>query len=568
MMKKTYYSLLLILLVFATSFYPTAVASHEVQAKVTHSPILLDGIYIDIVGFNIKGNNYFKLRDLAEKFNGTESQFDVVWNGAQNSVEILTGKAYSSPISTSYNSYPPDAQRSASVSKSSILVNGEKQNIQAFNIEGNTYFQLRDISAIIPFEISWDSRNSVIALYSKLPKNAYKAALGYDSIMSNGMSSYYPRWASTVTTYLQENANDTLNVIEAKDMLTIETYNKQFKLLSKKALKKELPLFGGFYSGKQYNYAVFGQQNQEENNQKEVIRIVRYDKNFKKIDHVSIQGGRSYTIEPFLGGSGRLAERDGELVFHTARLRYKTPDGLNHQSQLTIIVNTTNMSVKNNLGGFQANHVSHSFDQYVLYDGAEHILVDHGDAHPRSIVLHKGDGAIYDSIDLFNIPGKIGANMTGVSVGGLEMSKDNYLVAMNTVDHSLVKEYTSSAMVGLKLDQRDPVLLVVPKQFTESTVVKKVVLSQYIGTQKFASIPQLVKVTDEKLVVLWQEIDMQHNVRDLKYVWINQDGEKLSEIRTLKSFVLSSSKPIVMDDKIVWYTNLNGMRIFYSIPIE
>ncbi|HBS44626.1 MAG TPA: hypothetical protein DEA91_09550, partial [Paenibacillus sp.] len=100
-------------------------------------------------------------------------------------------------------------------------------------------------------------------------------------------------------------------------------------------------------------------------------------------------------------------------------------------------MNTQTMTVTNDLGRFQKNHVSHSFDQYVLFDGAAHVLVDHGDAYPRSIVLNKGNGTSYNEVDLFNIPGKIGANTTGVSIGGFEMSSANYIVAMNTIDHSL-----------------------------------------------------------------------------------------------------------------------------------
>lgn len=154
----------------------------------------------------------------------------------------------------------------------------------------------------------------------------------------------------------------------------------------------------------------------EENDNKEVIRIVRYDKNFNRIDSVSIRGGESFTAAPFCSASGRISEKDNELVFHTSRLRYLTGDGLNHQSQLTIIINKSTMTVINNLGQFQSNHVSHSFDQYIEFDGDDQVLIDHGDGSPRSIVLHKESGTTYEEVDLFkiNFGTKYGDNFTGV----------------------------------------------------------------------------------------------------------------------------------------------------------
>ena len=40
-----------------------------------------------------------------------------------------------------------------------------------------------------------------------------------------------------------------------------------------------------------------------------------------------------------------MAEDGDQLVFHTSRERYTTSDGLNHQSQLTLIVDTGAMKV-------------------------------------------------------------------------------------------------------------------------------------------------------------------------------------------------------------------------------
>ncbi|NIK77718.1 hypothetical protein FHS15_002856 [Paenibacillus castaneae] len=565
-MKKIF-NILLVLFMVTPMLSTVVFAGNTAKATVTVSSTYFNGEESDSYGFNILGSNYFRLRDIAKNFSGTSSQFDVSWNNKNNAIEIITGQRYSPEKTDDSVYYSRNRTYNATISTSKVLVDGNLKSITAYNIDGNNYFQLRDLADKIPFEIEYDIQSNKISLFSQTIKNTKRVKTAFNAT-SNGVSSYFPRWRSTVTSYLVNNNDQTVSVIEANKELTIETYNEKYELIANKSIAFELPLFGGFYSGEKYNYIAFGQGNREENDKKEVIRIVRYDKSFNRIDSVSIKGGESYTVEPFDAGSGRMAEHGDTLVFHTSRTRYTTEDKLNHQSQLTIIVNTSTMTVTNDMGRFQKNHVSHSFDQYVLFDGNTHVLVDHGDAYPRSIALNKGDGTSYSEVDLFNIPGKIGANTTGVSIGGFEMSTANYIVAMNTIDHSLVREFTSFDMVGLETDQRDIILSILPKTNVTSDSVKHITLAKYIGTSLIASIPKLVKVTDDKMIVLWQEFDKNNHPGDLKYVLIDGDGNATGKINTIKNFALSESNPILVGDKIVWYTDNNGYRMFYSIPIN
>ncbi|WP_059047071.1 hypothetical protein [Paenibacillus rubinfantis] len=564
---KRILGIFLVLLMVTPKFDAITFASNTVEAKVARSSTYFDGVEKITNGFNIAGNNYYNLRDLARNFLGTPSQFNITWNPQFQAIEIETGKAYSpqEPEDSIYfnrnNSY------TAKLSTSKVMLNGVIQSIKSYNIEGNNYFQLRDLADIIPFDLSFDSQQNRLNMFSRTPNNAYRAEVSGE-VEWNAESSYFPRWKSTVSSHLVNNSDGTVSVVEAGKRITIDTYNTKYKLIATQTIDYELPLFGGFYSGKQYNYIAFGQENREENNSKEVIRIVRYDKNFKRIDSVSITGGQSFTVVPFDAGAGRMAESGDTLVFHTSRTRYTTEDKLNHQSQLTIIVNTTNMRVTNDLGRFQKNHVSHSFDQYVLFDGESHVLVDHGDAYPRSVVLHKGNGTNYYEVDLLEIPGRIGANMTGVSIGGVEMSSSSYIAAMNTVDHSLVRDYTSYEMVGLESDQRNIILSVLPKTSMESFSVHTITLARYVGTDLIASIPKLVRITDDQMMVLWQEFDTDNRPGDVKYVFIDGRGKVKGDVQTLQYFMLSECNPVVVGESVVWYTNGYGSRVFYTIPLK
>ncbi|UPK43756.1 hypothetical protein [Paenibacillus pabuli] len=568
-MRKIWFVLLALFVAFpasSTSTYANSVKA-KTEASVTKSNVTVNGKTIRLSGFNIAGSNYYSLRDISKHLSGTTSEFDVTWNTRTNSIEIVKEQSYTPDDSIKQTSYSSNKSYTAILSNAKVIVNGAPQQLKAYNIDGSNYFQLRDLAVQIPFEVEFDETSNQINIFSKAVENTYRANVT-TTINDNVVSSEFPRWKSPILSYLINNGDQTVSVVEANQGVTIETYNTKFELIDNHKVELELPLFGGFYSGKIYNYIAFGQENKEENDDKEVIRIVRYDKNFKRIDSVSIKGGESYTINPFASGSGRMAEQDNTLIFHTARKRYTTSDGLNHQSQLTIQVNTSTMTVTNDLGRFQKNHVSHSFDQYVQFDGSTPVLVDHGDAYPRSVVIHRGSGSDYTEADAFKIPGRIGANMTGVSLGGFEMSNDYYIVAMNSIDHSYVTDYTSYEMVGLPRDQRDIILSLMPKANFNSAAAKQVTLSKYVGSDHIASIPKLIKRSDNNMIVLWQEFDVNNHLQDAKYVEIDGQGNTLGEIQSLPHYVLSETDPIVTDNRIIWYTNVDGKRTFYTIPLH
>ncbi|HHX61771.1 MAG TPA: hypothetical protein GX707_13865 [Epulopiscium sp.] len=563
-MKKQVY-LLLTAIIIVSLFGTTIFANDKKAAIINESAMFLDGEQIRGTGFNVGGNNYFKLRDIADNLSQTSSRFEVTWNSERKLIEIVTGAPYTQVDENDSKWYYNGKKYFGTVRNTKFLVDGKEHNLSVFHIDGSNYFKLRDLSELVGFDMVWNNETDQILLSSKLAKNTYRSTTANDK--DNGVNGGFPRWRDTVTSYITQNQDGTISVIEANGDIIIETYDHDYQLIRTKKIAYELPLFGAFYRGEEYNYIAFGQNNTEENNSKEVIRIVRYDHNFERTGSVSVKGGESFTTKPFQAAAGRMAEYGDLLVFHTSRQRYTTSDGLNHQSQLTLIVDTSAMKVLNDLGRFQSNHVSHSFDQYVLFDEKNHVLLDHGDAYPRSVVLSKANGSSYQTIDMFKIPGSVGANCTGVSIGGLEASTANYIVAMNTIDHSRVTQYTSYDMIGLDRDVRDIIIATVPKNSLTSGAVSKITLKKYVGTDENASIPQLVKIVDNKFMVMWQEYNKDGQEADLKYVLIDGQGNPTSGIETLKGFKLSKGQAVVVGNKVTWYVDKKGVRTFYTIPL-
>lgn len=381
--------------------------------------------------------------------------------------------------------------------------------------------------------------------------------------------------APSIRDYIFNNADNTFSTLEVDETIKITTYDNEYKKLSEKTLALELPVFGAFYSGDTYNYIAYGQNNPDEKNI-EVVRIVKYDKSFNRIAATSVKGDESITVTPFRASSGgRLAEEDDTLAFHTSRLRYKSEDGLNHQSQLTIEIDTNSMEVTNTLEAFQANHVSHSFDQYVLIDDGFPVYLDHGDAYPRSLVLHKLTNSsgkkrdMYAEKEFFNISGGTGANITGVSIGGFEQSNSHYLAAFNSINQSERSDY-SYYTPSENFNNRNIYLYGIPKNLssTHDSAIIETTIANYEDTTFYTTTPTLVKITNNKFIILWQEYVNGEQLGDLKYVYVDGNGQMTSQIYTFSHAELSTVQPIVKNNKIIWYTYANNKKVMYELEIK
>jgi hypothetical protein len=545
----------------------SASASSSATAAPTSATVLVNDEYAAFDAYNIAGNNYFKLRDIAYALNGTSAQFAVGYDGAAKVIALTSGKRYT-PIGGEMTRNYSSTGQSAVPSAFRISLDGNALELTAFSIDGNNYCKLAELGAVLGFDVSWEQATQTIRIDTNDGSAAVRASLNDD----NAARYTFPRWSAPVYSYVAADSGDTVTAVEFDDRrgdehVVVATYDAEGALQSAKEIPPELPKFGTFLNGSTYNYIAYGQDNPHESDTLEVIRIVKYDKDWNRISAASVRD--CYTIEPF-DKACQMAESDDILALHTARTRYLTEDGKNHQSQLTVFVDTSTMTVTNagDLGRFQSNHVSHSFNQRVLLDGRQAVLLDHGDAYPRSVVLHKqGNGlADFNESDLFSIPGAVGANCTGVTVDGFEMSSANYIAAITTIDHSKAKNYTSFEITGLTLDQRDILLLTAPRGNAGSNAAKQIVIAKYTGTDKIASSPKLVKLGEDKFAVLWQEFTLDYTRGGLKYVFVDGSGRKTDAVQSADA-VLSEVQPIVSGNDILWYTNEDGLRTFYRIAI-
>ncbi len=135
----------------------------SISATSTSSAVQVNSKAVAFEAYNIYGNNYFKLRDLAKAISGTDRQFSIDIDSANSIIYLTTGKAY---VSVGGELTPPAAKGSVTAQYSTwkVYLNGAEISLKAYNINGNNYFKLRDVGEAIDFGVIFDAEKSTIKI--------------------------------------------------------------------------------------------------------------------------------------------------------------------------------------------------------------------------------------------------------------------------------------------------------------------------------------------------------------------------------------------------------------------
>ncbi|MGN1481473.1 leucine-rich repeat protein [Porcipelethomonas sp.] len=382
-------------------------------------------------------------------------------------------------------------------------------------------------------------------------------------LSSNISCNNYTTYGNVVDSYLIENADKTFTRVEnsGDGNIIVETYSADYKLTDSINLECELKYFGGFYSGEEYNYFVFGQSNPTESDSCEVLRIVKYTKDWERLEQCSVYGANTYI--PFDAGSLRMTETGGMLYVYTCHEMYKSSDGYHHQANMTYVMDIEIMEIIQSyydVMNLSYGYVSHSFNQFIQTDGEYVYRVDHGDANPRAVSITRcgTDDKITNVSYIKPLPinGGYGDNSTGVSVGGFELSSGNCLIAGNSVDMSDSSSYSSSG-------QRNIFLTVTDKSFNSTDTVW---LTDYTSEDNITPrTPHLVKLNDEQFLIMWEEYNTKTSQVKVKIAAVSGNGTLISEIKSA-DLRLSDCKPVFCSDSLIrWYVSDKSSVSMYTI---
>lgn len=362
-----------------------------------------------------------------------------------------------------------------------------------------------------------------------------------------------------------------MRVFQKDKMVGIEYYDNSFLIKSRKTIPLELEYWGGFFNGSDSYYLVEGRSNEKENDAAEVIRVIRYNKSWKKTGSASITGNSQWywgkVRHPFWAGCVEMAEQNGKLYIATGHEGYVDESvGQGHQGFLMIEVDLASMK-----GRIVAGDLWHSFAQYIKSENS------------YLYVLEQSEGSRYTKLSRYNTASNevtslnvfsYGGNRTSAwaidcyaSVDGMAVAADNILCIGTSIDQ---KKYTS--VLKNKNIPHNIYLTVTPKNnFTEkATVVKQ--LTNYTGGGKCFLGVKITKINDNRFMISWEEYGSRQAVKDnddlsgsiLHYLFIDGKGNKVSKEMT-KSAPVSNCQLVVKKGKVVYYASNSNMVNFYSI---
>ena len=443
-------------------------------------------------------------------------------------------------------------------------------------------------------EVTNSCDTAILAKESTAESERYRLAViqpGADAVPTeNAVPGYnehrqnYNTWSSVVDSYVYEENGMFIRLEHIGGTILAEYYNSDFNPVKKLEIPMELGLFGGAYIGEKYNYLFFGDENREESNTAEVLRVVRYTKDWERVCNCSLYGAN--TVVPFDAGTLRADEHDGNLYVRTAHTMYTFMDGLNHQANLSLIVDTDRMQIavaNYGISNSDTGYVSHSFNQFIAFDAdtARLIAADHSDDREIGLALfvYDFDGLRATSFNVvsgdpneamtqpqygsfpsptmvtfFTISGRDGDNYTGASLGGMEIGTDVYLLALSSVQQGDSK----------KNESRDIYVCTVDKKNLAMTETR---LTYYDtdGTYS-AGTPHIIAINGGEYTVLWERINTDTYQQNTEYAIINERGEVIKPVTAIDAS-LSDCKPIFKDNKVIWYYSNDSGVTFCALDV-
>lgn len=157
-MKKTL--LLVLAMLMALTPFASAERNSDQMADAVKSfqAFELNGEKVEIGGYLINGNNYYKLRDVAALLNSTTGKFDVKYENKK--ISLKTGEAYEK-LETDLQPMKHDKTKAKMVTNK-IMVDGKDVELNAAFIDNNNYVKLRDLGAVVGLEVDFKDGTIIV----------------------------------------------------------------------------------------------------------------------------------------------------------------------------------------------------------------------------------------------------------------------------------------------------------------------------------------------------------------------------------------------------------------------
>lgn len=373
--------------------------------------------------------------------------------------------------------------------------------------------------------------------------------------------------------FLEENEDGTFLRISFFDDegVFLETYDADFNFVSSRQLTKGIWTARGYFKGKDARYIVYKQVNSEQSDEKEVVRVVKYDDDWNILGRCSISAINTYSA--FTSGSVSMLESDGILYIHAAHTMYDEGTLLespHHQANMTLEIDEATMTKVADMSAVsneKTGYVSHSWNQFIQADDNYIYRLDQGDSSPRAVTLSK-QKKYYEGIDMYHIEDRreifpicgTGQVYTGVSIGSCDLVGNTLITAGNSIDPD-----TTDLMLNM-VKWRNVFVDVTDKDTFDT---KTIWLTNYTDADKIIVYTPHTVVTGDGMYVLWEEgyqdqEDGDYNILT-RIAKIKNDGTLDGKIYRICARQTDCKPILTSKGHIVWFMTNDSSPVFYDV---
>lgn len=150
----------------AAGMKPGCLKEGEVFARYSKAKLSVDGQ--EAKGpelYNIEDSSYVKLRDIAKLLEASGKAFSVDWNKEKKLISLNMGAKYQElggELAGGDGMYKIGVK-----SKAVLELDGRVLGLQAYSIQGSSYFKLRDLANALGIQVDWDTKTKTILLNTK-----------------------------------------------------------------------------------------------------------------------------------------------------------------------------------------------------------------------------------------------------------------------------------------------------------------------------------------------------------------------------------------------------------------
>lgn len=135
-------------------------AVNNISAKLAITNMRVNGEDVSISGYSVSDSSYYKVRDIAMLLRSTSKKFNVTWDNELGAIQIRTGEDYQVVGGEMTRETAENIQ--VVENSTPTYVDGRQRAITTYNINGSSYYKIRDIADAVGFDVQWDGETQTI----------------------------------------------------------------------------------------------------------------------------------------------------------------------------------------------------------------------------------------------------------------------------------------------------------------------------------------------------------------------------------------------------------------------